>query len=134
MSEVARIPQFQQLLTEFRKGSKLSQSDLARRVDLSASYINRLESGDRLPSGPDLVLALARALDLSPAETDRLLISAGYARESDRLLAAGHPLVSLVARIVSDERVTPEQLEMLEVVAGKIDQQRRRAGEEAPGL
>ncbi len=122
---------FPEVLADYRKRSGLSQSDIARRAGLSASYVNRLESGDRQPNSRDLVLGLAKALSLSPDDTDRLLLSARYARESESL-AEAHPLVGLVARLVSDDHVTQEQITLLEAVANTIDEQRRRAAEEPP--
>lgn len=55
----------------------ISQSQLARRADVSQGIVSRLRSGERTPSR-DLVETLADALDASPIDRARLLVTAGY--------------------------------------------------------
>lgn len=51
-------------LRESRKAEGLSQMKLANELGLNHSYINRLESGERLPS-TELLIRLARRYDWS---------------------------------------------------------------------
>ena len=51
--------------------AKISQEELAARIDVSETYIRKLEAGDRFPS-LDVVLKLASALNTTP---DHLLLS-----------------------------------------------------------
>lgn len=60
-----------QRIRHYRRMAKLSQEDLAAKVDSSETYIRKLESGDRFPS-LDMVMKLARALGTTP---DHLLLS-----------------------------------------------------------
>jgi transcriptional regulator with XRE-family HTH domain len=54
-------------LARAREKRGLSQSQLARAVDVVDTYISRIETGRAQPSF-DLILALARHLDTSPSE------------------------------------------------------------------
>lgn len=59
----------------------LSQSELARRIDVRPSVVNRWVNGERLPL-PESIEALAEALNANP---DRLLVMAGYRRNREEL-------------------------------------------------
>ena len=65
-------------LKAFRAAAGLTQRALARASAINSAIISRMESADRGPSGPEQVLAIARALALSPEQTDALLTSAGF--------------------------------------------------------
>lgn len=71
--------EFADLLKRKREAAGLSQSALAKAVDISPSHLNRIEKAQRNPPPADKVLQIAYALHLSPVETDRLLAAAGYA-------------------------------------------------------
>lgn len=60
-----------QRIRHYRRMAKLSQEELADRVDVSETYIRKLEAGDRFPS-LDMVMRLSRALSTTP---DHLLLS-----------------------------------------------------------
>jgi transcriptional regulator with XRE-family HTH domain len=68
------------LLREWRKVRRMSQLDLALRMDVSARHVSRVESGRAQPSRP-MVTRLADALDMPLRERNGLLSAAGYARE-----------------------------------------------------
>lgn len=90
---------FGTVLRELRERAGLSQSGLARQAGLNASFVNRLESGQR---GADraVVDTLTRALDLPPRDADRLLVaSLGLAPEQERRLLAGSHLADEVVRL-----------------------------------
>ncbi len=66
---------FGTLLRSYRDRAGLAQNGLARASGVNVGTVNRLERDQRLPAGREQ--ALARALALSPAETNRLLAAAG---------------------------------------------------------
>lgn len=107
---------FGTLLKEARVERGLTQLQLARPAEVNFSYIARLEMDERHPSRP-VVLRLARVLNLSPLETDRLLVSANHAPEGDitDLLESGittvHPLLAHVTQ--SLKSLSPEDQEKL---------------------
>lgn len=69
---------FGSTLRRFRLRAALSQNALAKIVGINASYINRLESGEREAPTRAVAQALARALSLAIEDVDRLLFSAGH--------------------------------------------------------
>lgn len=73
-------PSFGTLLRQWRTNAKMSQRALGAAVGCSTRHLNFVENGRANPSR-DLVLRLARALDMKPLDTNRLLGLAGYARE-----------------------------------------------------
>lgn len=94
---------FGAVLRELRERTGLSQSGLARQAGLNASFVNRLESGQR---GADraVVDTLTRALGLGPGDADRLLVaSLGLAPEQERRLLAGSQLADEVVRLGPDD-------------------------------
>lgn len=72
------LPPFGHLLRDCRRAKKLSQLDLAVDAEVSQRHLSFLESGRAQPSR-EMVLQLARALDLPLRERNRLLTSAGFA-------------------------------------------------------
>ncbi len=59
--------QFGANLARARERGGLSQSDLARKVDVLYTYISRLETGKAAPSF-GLIMRLAAALDIPPSD------------------------------------------------------------------
>jgi transcriptional regulator with XRE-family HTH domain len=68
------------LLREWRQVRRLSQLDLALRMDVSARHVSRVESGRAQPSR-QMVARLADALEMPLRERNALLAAGGYARE-----------------------------------------------------
>lgn len=68
---------FAQQLKHWRQLRRLSQMQLADRVDVSLRHASFLESGRATPSR-DMVRRFADALDLPLAESNALFVSAGY--------------------------------------------------------
>ena len=97
------VETFGQVLRRLRVERGISQNQMAVRAEVDAAYVHRMESGRsyrrdgelHIP-GRAIVESLARALWLSPLDTDRLLISAGYwpwpdqPEDVERALAAVH--------------------------------------------
>jgi DNA-binding XRE family transcriptional regulator len=70
------------VLREIRTEKNLSQEEVAMRMDMARSYISYLESGRRYPS-LDMLIALARALEVSPGEMlERIAMRAVSGRAS----------------------------------------------------
>jgi transcriptional regulator with XRE-family HTH domain len=55
------------VMREIRYEKKLSQEDVAVRIDVARNYISYLESGLRYPS-IEMLIALAQALDVRPGD------------------------------------------------------------------
>jgi transcriptional regulator with XRE-family HTH domain len=64
---------FGDLLKRYRKQQKLTQQQLARKVDLHQNTVGAWERGDYLPATRGMILELARCLHLHEADTHRLL-------------------------------------------------------------
>lgn len=79
-------PSFGALLRELRIRAGLSQTRLAERSGYDRSHVSRLEDGSRAPKF-GTVLALAAALGLSDADTDRLLVVAHFPPASPHIQA-----------------------------------------------
>ncbi len=69
--------QFGRLLASYRKSRHLTQLKLAVTVGLDPSVVSKYERGTRHPDRT-VVLALAKALGLSPEETNDFLLVAGF--------------------------------------------------------
>jgi len=69
---------FQSLLRHWRTSGGLSQFALAEIAGISTRHLSFLETGRSLPSG-DMVRRLAESLELTPADANALLLSAGFA-------------------------------------------------------
>lgn len=98
---------FADLLAGFRERAGLSQVALGRRAGVDASYLNRLESGERRVPTPDLLGALVAALDLDPPEADRLWWSLDLLPPALRRLGDAAPTLLAVARVLAAPQLAP---------------------------
>ncbi len=64
---------FGELLTTFRKQHRISQNELAEKLDVHRNTIGRWERGTGLPESKTIVLELAKQLHLNTNETQQLL-------------------------------------------------------------
>src|SRR5690242_4574043 len=64
---------FGDLLTTLRKQRRMSQHDLAGKLDIHRNTLGKWERGVCLPQSKTIVLELARQLQLTSQETRRLL-------------------------------------------------------------
>lgn len=116
--------EFGSLLRRKRTAAGLSQSALAKAAEISPSHLHRMEKGERNPPPADKVLRIADALRLSPAETDRLLVAAGYAPRygslpsstarpgiSPEVSALIYEVTNAILRVTEDPDLTPAQRE-----------------------
>lgn len=95
------VPGFADLLRSYRERAGLSQRALARASKVNPAIISRLESNDRGPSGPEQVLAIARALGLDAEQSDSLLASAGYWPSAFLALGPQDATLTAVARVLA---------------------------------
>lgn len=66
------------LLADWRARRRRSQLDLAHEIGVSPRHLSFVETGRSAPS-PEVVLAVARGLDVPLRERNALLLAAGYA-------------------------------------------------------
>ncbi len=117
------MPDFAELLKQFRQASGISQRALARAAGINPAIANRLESGDRGPSGPDQVRAIARALDLDPVRSDQLLGAAGFWPDVFLRVGPGDPTLRRVARLLArSDLPDPDRARFRQIVDLLIDQ------------
>lgn len=62
----SQLKLFGKRIRSIRKAAKITQEDAAERSQLNAKYLGEIERGEKRPSF-DAILALAKALDSSPA-------------------------------------------------------------------
>lgn len=74
---------FAERLRDYRQRRGLSQNQLARRSGIDFAYVNRLEGGQRIHPAREVVLSLARELELTYLEREVFLWSAGLSPEED---------------------------------------------------
>jgi transcriptional regulator with XRE-family HTH domain len=97
-SRTAAPSGFGELLRRWRERRRLSQLDLATDAEISTRHLSFIETGRAQPSR-EMVLLLARALDMPLRDRNDLLVAAGFAaiyRES-----------GLNAPVVAQARRTP---------------------------
>ncbi|KGJ87863.1 helix-turn-helix domain-containing protein [Thalassotalea sp. ND16A] len=75
---------FGRMLKYWRSVYKVSQEELAFRIDSASRHIGRLENGGAQPS-KEMVIRIAKAIPLSQRDTINLLFSAGYTDLSGHL-------------------------------------------------
>ena len=98
-------------LREWREQRQMPQRTLSETAGINQALISRFETGDRLPSGPEQVLALTRALRLSEHDADALLADAGYWPRVLVELGPSDQTLLLVARLLSDPAVPSRRKE-----------------------
>lgn len=113
-------PGFGDILRAWREAAGLSQSALAKRVGVDASYVNRIESGQRGVERRDVVLGFAQALGLGPVETDRLLLAAGFLPEALHQLGPNDPTLTLVANVLTNPQLSPEERQLFRQIVNAI--------------
>ncbi len=94
---------FAELLKLFREQAGASQRALSRASGVNPAIISRMESGDRGPSGPEQVLAIAEALQLSPERTDALLAASGHWPRTILAVGPRDETLLAVARVLASD-------------------------------
>ena len=99
---------FGAVLRELRSARGVSQSALAVRAGIDRSYVNRLEAGERGAPTEAGTEALARGLDLTDAEAERLFAAAGQLPRSLRAVGPADATILLLAQRLTDPRLSAE--------------------------
>lgn len=111
------VAPFPQLLRQMRDAAGLSQNALGRRIDINPGTINRLEAGEREPTGREQVLQLAGGMGLDGEQTDLLVAAAGYApRTYDAVGLANPALLRIAAYLGAAERSEAERAGFLQLL------------------
>ena len=98
------VPGFGETLATFREARKVSQSRLALRAGFDHSYISRLERGTRFPTR-EAIHAIARALELPPNKTARLIIAAGFLPDDAADVLTAEPAVAQLYTALTSDRL-----------------------------
>jgi transcriptional regulator with XRE-family HTH domain len=104
--------EFPQLLAQYMRRIRASAAGVAAEIGLSREAVNNWRNGDALPGRKhrDRVLACARYLRLSEAETNRLLAAAAFEPEFPQELQRDAP-----APVTSEQALpSPQVLQVLE--------------------
>ena len=117
---------FATLLRYYRDRAGLSCNELARAVAVDPSYVSRLERGEREPPRRPIVERLANSLGLSLEDQDRLLVTAGYAPASVAVLGRWDSTLQEVADVLTDGRISEDELENFREVIRLVAQRWRR--------
>ncbi len=99
---------FGEVLAATRRAAGVSQRALAQAAGVDASYVNRLERGERQAPEADLVRRFAVALHLDEQGTDALVVAGGGLPAALDRLGPLDPTVLLLADVLSDSAI-PEQ-------------------------
>jgi len=97
------------LLRAWRSRRRMSQLDLASRADVSTRHLSCVETGRSAPSR-ELVLHLARHLDVPLREQNDLLLAAGYApafSELDLGSPAMRPVMAAIETMLAGSEPNP---------------------------
>ena len=100
-------------LRNYREKAGISQSELARLAGIAPSYVSRVEAGERTPPRRNVVIAIAKALKLSYAERNELLLAASYAPTNIGSIAKTHPTMQLLADVLEDGRVPAGEKDLI---------------------
>ena len=103
-----------------REKRGLSQNALAKAAGLDASYIHRLERGDREAPRRDTVMQLAAALALRKDEVDTLLVAAGQFTEAVYSLGPADRTLCTVADALGNPALTESRRHMLRMCVEAI--------------
>jgi transcriptional regulator with XRE-family HTH domain len=99
------LESYGRVLERYREERGVSQRALAREVGLSHVLVNRSEKDERPPAGPEEIAAIARALELTEEQHDRLLASAGYWPAAFLALGPADETLARVAGVLADPSV-----------------------------
>src|SRR6185436_5955232 len=126
--------EFPTLLRSYRERAGRSRNNLAHEVGVDPSYLTRIEHGDREPPRLHIVEALARALRLSIADRNHLLVAAGYAPLSVVQLGAWDDALQAVADVLTDIHLSAEERDEFRSVVQMISARWRGAAQLSPQL
>lgn len=111
---------FGPVLRRFRVREGKSRNRIAHEVGCDPSYWTRLEEGDRSPPRLHIVEAMARALRLSLADRNRLLVAAGYTPLTVAQLGSWDDALQAVADVLTDPNLSAEERAEFRIVVQAI--------------
>lgn len=126
------MPAFAELLKSYRAARGMSQRALARAARINPAIANRLENGERGPSGPDQVRAIATALGLDAEQSDRLLGAAGFWPDVYLRVGPDDRTLLRVAQLLASPRVAEPDRDRFRAVIDLLVAQWTATAEGAP--
>ncbi|HEY8745952.1 MAG TPA: helix-turn-helix transcriptional regulator [Chloroflexota bacterium] len=99
---------FGELLSCLRLAAGVSQSALGQEAGVHASYVHRLERGERATPTREVVLALSRSLGATPTERDRLLWLAGHLPVRLQQLGVGDATLATLVQFLTNDALPAE--------------------------
>lgn len=123
---------FGTLLQRYRVRAGLAQNALARMTTINVGTVNRLERDQRLPASRRQVLAIADALALTAAETNRMLDAAGLPAEGFTSRITANPAICQLVDLLQDDSIpTTDRDELLSMVQHYVNLVARANGRTA---
>lgn len=110
-----------QTLRDARVAKGLGLREVARRVNLTPSYISDIENDRRVPA-EDALRKLGGEVDLS---FDYLMSKAGKLGDQAERYIKDVPEAAALFRRISEKQLNPQQLDQLRKVADKLDRRQR---------
>ncbi len=121
---------FGEVLRQLRSARGVSQAAVAAGAGMDRSYVNRIEAGERGAPALPAVEALIGALQLSPAEGDRLMAAAGLLPRALRALGPDDPTILLLAQRLTDGALSQASQTSLRATIESIIRHWSNAGHE----
>jgi transcriptional regulator with XRE-family HTH domain len=119
---------FGEHLATVRQRVGLSQHALAKAAGVDASYVNRLEHGERQAPDVELIRKFATALGLDAAQTDALVVAGGGLPTALERLGPLDPTIILLADVLGDPAVPEaERTNLRRIVALLVQRWRPEA-------
>ena len=113
-----RILPFGKLIRELRVAKRLSQRDVAQRVDIDFTYLSKIENSRAAPPSDEVIRNLARVLEADPEEL--LALAAKVSQEDLRKTVAADPRVGMLFRRLQSGTLGTDQIEkMLRIVGAE---------------
>jgi transcriptional regulator with XRE-family HTH domain len=119
---------FGEHLATVRQRGGLSQHALAKAAGVDASYVNRLEHGERQAPDVGLIRKFAVALGLDAAQTDALVVAGGGLPTALERLGPLDPTILLLADVLGDPAIPEaERANLRRIVALLVQRWRPEA-------
>jgi transcriptional regulator with XRE-family HTH domain len=122
------VTAFGDALAVARQRGGLSQHALARQAGVDASYINRLERGERQAPDAATITKLATALGLDQTGVDALMVAGGGLPGALARAGALDPTVLLLADVLSDPAIPAAERQNLRAILTLLVQRWRPDG------
>jgi transcriptional regulator with XRE-family HTH domain len=117
MPDVDLPPTLGDLIREGRVGKKLGLRELARKLDITPSYLSDIENNRRVPS-EELLRELAYTLEL---DFDCLMALAGRFGEQTQSYVKQQPAAGALFRRISERKLGKDALEHLMQEVERLD-------------